>query len=565
MIQLCWPHMMYHMKYYNTHSPFFASCYTSDVEQYVNIDKFLDLLSRSGACDIIKDSLKEPLERGGRPTVNAYNLFAAIIYCFAFERGSLREIESKIKFDLRVKYIMQNEEPSYKTIGNFINKYILPNRDEIFKRITNQIFKDCNLMMDKVYIDGSKFEANANKFKFVWKPTTFHLKLSDKIRKVLGEYNLLRSIPNEGIVESSLIIKKVEEFNELIKNYDLKKKENKKHLRVLNDLICYLNKSLDYEEKEKICGPNRNSFYKTDVDATAMCLKEDYYSGLGSNMHAAYNVQICVSYGFITCCYLSQSRNDLHDFIPVLTKFNDYYGHFPVSVCADAGYGSEDNYSFMENNNIKSFVKYFSWEGNVSGRNPSQYKINNDATITCLNGNIGKICTDTTAHHRKKNSIFYKVEGCSDCAFSTFCKRYMSKKNKEHNYKIFEVTWNLQRLIQQSENNLLSCEGIEMRVNRSIQVEGVFGIIKQNFMYERFRRRSLSKTNLEFILICIGVNIRKYFKFLNNSLNLSYWKIPSDAKPEMFKKPSAKRLANKVNKKKQKSVNQEAKDSYKYS
>ena len=71
-------------------------------------------------------------------------------------------------------------------------------------------------------------------------------------------------------------------------------------------LSQYLMKSLEYEEKETICGENRNSYYKTDHDATAMCLKDDYYSGLGSNMHAAYNTQILVSNGFIVSDYDSQ-------------------------------------------------------------------------------------------------------------------------------------------------------------------------------------------------------------------------------------------------------------------
>ena len=62
----------------------------------------------------------------------------------------------------------------------------------------------------------------------------------------------------------------------------------------------YLNKLIDYEEKEKICGEDRNSYYKTDKDATAMVLKEDYYSKLSHDFHAAYNTQVIVSSGFIT-------------------------------------------------------------------------------------------------------------------------------------------------------------------------------------------------------------------------------------------------------------------------
>ena len=75
-----------------------------------------------------------------------------------------------------------------------------------------------------------------------------------------------------------------------------------------------------FKKKEEICG-DRNSFYKTDKDATAMCLKEDYYSGLGSNMHAGYNIQIIVSKGIILDYYVGQERNDFYAFIPSIDSF----------------------------------------------------------------------------------------------------------------------------------------------------------------------------------------------------------------------------------------------------
>lgn len=555
--------MLYHMKYYSMHSSFFVPCYTSEVEQFQKIDKFLNILSHSGACELIMNEIKNN-EKGGRPLVNPYNLFAAILYCFAFEKGTLREIEDKIKYDLRLKYIMQGEEPSYKTIGNFINEFILPNQQKLFKLVTEEIFNTCEIDMKKTYIDGSKFEANANKYKFVWKPTTFHEKLSDKIRLLLDEYKISRGVKKEGIIESKLIAEKLQELSNLFLNTDLTLKENKKYKKSLNTLTEYLAKSLEYEEKERICGQNRKSYYKTDYDATAMCLKEDYYSGLGSNMHAGYNTQISVSYGFVTCYYVSQSRNDVNDFVPLLTRFNQMYNTFPFSICADAGYGSEVNYLFMKENNIKSFVKYVTWEGNKSGKKPSQYKLNEDNTIMCLNGNIGIEYQDKFKHHKKKNSTFYIITGCNKCAFCNYCKRFMKNESKELDYKIFEVNQNLQQMIQESENNLLSIEGIEMRVNRSIQVEGVFGNLKQNFSYERFRRRSIKKVSVEFMLLCMGSNIRKLFKYFGNNLKLTFWKVPENIKKEEFKKPSPKKISKNANKVKNKSVNQKAKDSYTY-
>ena len=308
-----------------------------------------------------------------------------------------------------------------------------------------------------------------------------------------------------------IVADKLIELNTIISKYDLNIKENKHHKESYSLMYSYLEKSLEYEEKERICGPNRNSYFKTDKDATAMCLKEDYYSGLGSNMHAAYNVQLCVIYGVISSYIVTQSRNDMEDFIKIIEKHHEMHKSYPEAICADAGYGSLKNYSFLKEHNIKNYVKYVSWEGNVSGRRPSQYRINLDDTITCLNNNVGHIVLDIKTHPRRANSLFYKIEGCNTCDFKDYCKRFM--KDKTDDFKIFEVSQDLQRYIQEAEKNLLSPEGIEMRVNRSSQVEGVFGVIKQDFMYERFRRTLLEKVSAEFMLVCLGYNIRKLFRF----------------------------------------------------
>ena len=553
------------MNNYITKSNFLVDCYASIAEQAEKIDKFIDLLEDSGVFEFIKvnTNVSDNVEQGGRPRYSPYRLLTLILYNFAFGNGKLRDIEERCKYDLRCMYIMNNKAPTHMTIGSFINDYILPNQAEIFSIITNAIFKFCSIKMDKMYIDGSKFEANANKYKFVWKPTTYHIRLSDKVRLLLKKYDIMRGISSEGIIDSKIIANKVIELHEYFhnNNIDLQFKTNKLYSKDYYLLLNYLEKSLEYEEKERICGPNRNSYYKTDYDATAMCLKEDYYSGLGSNMHAAYNTQIAVCYGFITTYLVTQSRNDLYDFIPLLKQHFNLYNLYPISICADSGYGSLDNYKFLDNNNIKNFVKYSTWEGNVSGKRPSQYKINIDDTITCLNGNIGYVDNDTSRHHKKANSTFYKIDGCNDCDFSLFCKRFM--KDKTEDFKIFEVSSELQKFIQQAEHNLLSVEGIEMRVNRSAQVEGAFGIIKQNLNYDRFRRRKLLNVSAEFMLVCLGYNIRKLFKHFDGNLKLDYWKAPVDIKPETFKKPSAKRLCNSASKIKKKSPNETARTSYK--
>ncbi|MBQ0035566.1 MAG: transposase, partial [Firmicutes bacterium] len=339
---------------FTTRDVFLIPSFDLDVKEKEKMDKFLLFLDKSGIANLFPDD--RYLNYGGRPHYSYYDMFATILYGFAFDSCTLRDLEESCKYDLRYFYLMQQKRPAHTRFGEFINKVIVPSRKEIFKLVTNQIIKECGLIIDDVFIDGSKFEADANKYKFVWKPTKHHEKLSDKIRILLNDVGLSRSIPTKGIIDSKLIAIKVSELSKLIEeDITLKKKY---------ELLCeYLTKSLEYEEKERICGPNRNSYYKTDIDATAMCLKEDYYSGLGSNMHAGYNTQLLVSKGIICSYYVSQSRNDIKDFIPVLKAFYDNFGYYPKRVCADSGYGSYDNYEFLNQNNIENYVKYFTFDG----------------------------------------------------------------------------------------------------------------------------------------------------------------------------------------------------------
>ena len=151
-------------------------------------------------------------------------------------------------------------------------------------------------------------------------------------------------------------------------------------------------------------------------------------------------------------------------------------------------------------------------------------------------------------HPKKSNSTFFRIDGCNSCDFKDYCKRWMNKK--EENFKIFEVVIELQKYINQSEENLLSPKGIELRVNRSIQVEGTFGMIKQDMPFDRFTRTSLDKVSTEFMMVCLGLNIRKLFKFYDAKSKNKFWIAPNDLQPETKKKPSAKRLSNKVNRKK---------------
>ena len=502
-------------------------------------DRFYPFLADSGVADIIRKYVKNDTSTGGRPNVNYYNLFAAILYGFANGRSTLREIEDACGHDIRYINIMAQTRPSYSTIANFINTVIVPNENEIFRAINNQIIKELSITLDDAFIDGTKWEANANKYKFVWKPITYHKKISATFFTLLRANNICSEFKNEEMVRSSTITKALDTLEKGKESYDSIQYDALK--KALNAILV---KVLDYEEKESICGENRKSYYKTDHDATAMCLKSDYYSGLGSNMHAAYNVQAAVVKGLVLSYYVSQDRTDINVFIPTLEKFRILYGKYPLNVCADSGYGSLKNYQFLEKNGIGNYVKHSSWEGNISGSYPDSYRLIENNLIVCLGGKTGGIIDIPDRHPKKAGGVFYKVDGCLDCEYKQYCMRFM-KDIENQVSRVFEVNVELTRLKQEAEQNLLSPKGIEIRVNRSVQAEGIFGIEKQDYQYVRTRRRGREKVSAEIMLVFLGLNLKRLLRYYKTGKVLSFWIAPEDLMAQKPKNPSAKRLAKK--------------------
>ncbi|MDO4199063.1 MAG: transposase [Erysipelotrichaceae bacterium] len=475
----------------------------------------------------------------GRKSYNPYKLFAAIIYCFAKHKGTLRNIEEMCRYDSRIWYILSQERPSYKTIHEFIDMVIRPNYYRIFSLITTTIIRELNIDISDQYLDGTKIEANANKYKFVFKPRKHRINLDRKIRILLKELNI-------GYQEEDCLVMSLElqialnTFSE-IKNIDIKTVPTGKGSKPTREqkLLKYgyelLSKLLEYEEREIICGPNRNSYYKTDNDATAMALKADYYSGHGSNMKAAYNVQFLVSSGFVTFFGVYQDRSDYYTLIPLLEKYEMYCGDYPRNLCADSGYGVFTNYEYLNRHNIGNYIKYLNWSGESQGKNPQRFFLNEKENgFVCLNGVKGRVIDFDSSHHqRKKKSKLYYFEGCLDCPYEYRCRDKI--KDRTTDFRKFELSLKEEIYHKQVRENLLSMKGIEIRVNRSIQAEGAFGELKQNMGYVRLRRRGLEKVSTEIMMMALAINIRKMFAVYGKKhIESSYWKTKEDTEIQSF-------------------------------
>ena len=523
------------MPYFTTKQVKLFSSYQLPREEEEKLDKYLLFLENSNVGQLIFDECYKDHSLGGRPPYNYFRLFAASIYAFSKHPGTLRKIEESFKYDVRFMYLMDFETPSHAKIGEFLNNLFVKHNHKIYSLLVNQFIKETNINIDDCFIDGTKIEANANKYKFVWKPTTFHKNLDNNIKELLNKYFEVKNI---NLLKSIEVANFLTEFKKIC----VSKEQNKDYKR----LEKYLIKLLEYEEKEEICGPDRNSYFKTDKDATAMCLKEDFYSGLGSNMHAAYNIQIIVSKGIALDYYVGQERTDFYAFIPIIECFYKDYGFYPVRICADAGYGSWKNYVYMFEKNIENYVKFQDWEQKRKGNAIDLYAFNEEKELFCLNRKIATKYNEFNGRHPKKHGYLYVVENCKRCRYKKVCKEAI--KDKKSDYRIFDASYELWKGRTTAQTNLLTKKGIEMRVNRSSQVEGVFGIIKQDMQYDRFRRRGLDKVNIEISLILIGHLLRKLFTFYDGKAKFNYWIVPNDLQEETMPVIDAKTFKKRIRK-----------------
>ena len=195
----------------------------------------------------------------------------------------------------------------------------------------------------------------------------------------------------------------------------------------------------------------------------------------------------------------------------------------------------------MREHDIRNYVKFASWSGEADGKNPQLFYTFTDGVL-CLNTCIGEEVpfNYSSCHQRNRGGKLYKFTGCNSCGYSYICKKRL--KNKEFDERLFELNMDYELLKEQARENLLSPNGIEIRINRSIQVEGTFGQLKQNMQYMRIRRRGMESVSCEIMLMCLGRNIRKLFTFLgNHEIKSKYWEKTVNLKKEKFPFPKQKR------------------------
>jgi len=433
-------------KIIETTDPVYTFC---EVFDHIDLNKYLTTEER----------------RTGRPRYDEKTLLKVILFAF-MENGyeSLRKIEKLCKTDIRFMWLLQDEPPpSHMTIDNFMNNVLNGKIEEIFADINAYIFEQENVDMDHVYIDGTKITANANKYSWVWKKSC--------------EKNRVHKTPEQ---------------------------------RYYDKLTSYIARLKKYAEHIKICGNERNSYSKTDHDATFMRMKKDYMGN--DQLLPGYNIQFGVCDEYIAVYDVKQYASDMDCFKPLMEKFHRIYGKYPEYPVTDAGYGSFNNYLYCEEHGMGKYMKFTMYEKeskNIKYHNDPyravNFRIDENGDLVCPNNKKFHYVYSRPIKGNKygRTEEFYQCEECANCSHKEKCCK--CKGNR-----IVRINEELTAFHKEVLNNLNCIHGALLRMNRSIQSEGANGIIKWNRSYTRARRRGLNAMNLEIAMICCGFNLHKF-------------------------------------------------------
>jgi len=458
---------------------------------------------------------------GGRDSYHPKMLTKIIIYAYTQRIYSSRQIAKAVRENIMFMWLAGRQRPDFRTINRFRSERMKDVLEFVFTAVLQFLVDTNYVKLEHYFVDGTKIEANANRYTFVWGRAVVKqkAKLQEKVQTLFAaieeserqdeQDHAGRDLPELGEAAQVTSEKLAEAVNRLEAKLQEKPKNKplKKAVRVLRkDLLPRLQK---YETHQAILG-TRNSYSKTDLDATFMRMKEDHMRN--GQLKPGYNVQIGTENQFILGYSLHQRPTDTRCLIPHLEKLKSQLGKLPGTIIADAGYGGEENYDYLEQNEVEAIVKYGTyhrekskaWQKDISKIDNWTYNSDQD-TWTCAAGqtlHFRRASKEKTESGYEIEYRHYRSAGCEECPLKPQC-------TKAHGDREIKVSMKYMRLKNQASQKLRSEEGYALAVRRMIEPEPVFGALKNNRGFKRFLLRGLPKVSLEVGWLSLAHNLLK--------------------------------------------------------
>jgi len=465
--------------------------------------------------------LQAAYSRLGRIERSPISLFKVVVYGYMNGIYSSRKLEQACRRDINFMYLLGREPaPDHATIARFRSKRLADVMEDLFSQLVELLAEAGELSLCSVFLDGTKLEANANRYTFVWKKTTqkkedkLQEKMKEELPKLASQFGLRFYVGEKIRVKELKKLRKrlyaLKGDEEFVQGKGKRKSPLQKAIETVENYLARLKQYNDYNHSFG----ERNSFSKTDRDATFMRMKEDHMKN--GQLKPAYNVTLAVDAEYIVGIMASQERSDMGTFIPMMEKLRPLGYTKPV---ADAGFESEENYTWCEENGQLAFIKPANhdqektkkYKSDIGKRENMIYDAEND-TYICHAGYRLQATYEKKSKSKAGYPLVTTVYSCTQCAgcpHKTKCIKGASKTPLEERNKNLYVSKNFQRQRQEMESRINTEEGILLRINRSIQVEGAFGILKQDMGFRRFLLRGQAKVQTELFLLAMAFNINK--------------------------------------------------------
>ena len=441
--------------------------------------------------------------RGRKSVTDPRVLFKLLVYGYQCGIYTTRKLEEACRYRIDFQWLLWDEAvPDHSTISRFRTGRCAEAVEDLFYQYVRYLEAQGETDHETVFINGTKLESRAGRYTFVWRKSVEKLlaKVKQKVYAATSQTNL------EGLEQQ--LSEKAAAIS-FVYGAGHRKSEAQKSWEALDELR---QKWREYEEKLTIMGADRNSYSKTDPDATFMRMKDDHMRN--GQLKPGYNVQIGVNSEYITGIDAFTNRTDYGTMVPFMKTMQQKHGKKYKSATADAGYERFNNYLYLEANGQLSFIKPANYEQQKSssfkkqiGRMENMAYDAEDDSYTCSQGrklNLRRECTELQ-NGRFVTTAWYRCENCSGCPVREKCCQAKDITQA----KELRVNKTLQELRKTSLENITSEHGIQLRLCRSIQVEGAFGLLKNDFGFRRFLTRGKKNIRTELFFLALAFDLKK--------------------------------------------------------
>ena len=513
-------------KDYTTSSVYYQIKLPLDLEILIPADDPVRLLSAFVEGMELRD-LYKTYGKIKKNQVSPKQLFKIIIYASMNRLYSSRDIETACRRDINFMYLLEGKPaPDHATIARFISLHFSQCSKSTLAEVTDILFQLGEISGKSIFIDGTKIESVANKYTFVWKKavtknqTKLFEKISDLVHECENFYGIKIAHHNKISLHTLKRMRKklykIKNEEQIVFVHGIGKRKTPIQ-KSIETLESYIDKLKEYTKKIHVCG-ERNSYSKTDPDATFMRMKED--AMMNGQLKPAYNLQHGVDSEYVTWLTISARPTDTRTLIPFLKEMEEYLVFKYKEIVADAGYESEENYLFIEENQQLAFIKPQNYEisktrkykQDISRMENMEYNADND-TYHCQNGQLLTAQyekKEKTASGYKRTVTVYRCSHCQGCPLKSECiKGNNCKTPMEERQKVLYVSKVMKEKRRETLERITSEYGTQLRMNRSIQAEGSFAVIKEDMEFRRYLYRGKENVTAQSIVLVIGYNINK--------------------------------------------------------